>query len=59
MPYVSDKQRRWAHTDEGTKALGGPKKVKEWDDKSRGKDLPEEAPKKTAAMVREYLENRR
>ena len=41
MPYMSDAQRRWAHTKNGLKALGGKKKVKEWDDASRGKNLPE------------------
>jgi hypothetical protein len=41
MPYVSDAQRRWAHTDAGTKALGGPSKVAEWDKATKGKDLPE------------------
>lgn len=41
MPYESDAQRRWAHTPTGTKALGGPNKVKEWDRASKGKDLPE------------------
>jgi hypothetical protein len=40
MPYVSDAQRRWAHTATGTKALGGPDKVAEWDRASKGKDLP-------------------
>jgi hypothetical protein len=40
MPYESDAQRRWAHTKAGTKALGGPSKVKEWDEASKGKDLP-------------------
>jgi hypothetical protein len=40
MPYTSDAQRRWAHTEAGTKALGGPAKVKEWDRASKGKDLP-------------------
>jgi hypothetical protein len=41
MPYVSDRQRRWAHTAAGTKALGGPAKVAEWDAASKGKKLPE------------------
>jgi hypothetical protein len=45
MPYVSDAQRRWAHTSTGTKALGGSSKVKEWDQASKGKDLPERVPK--------------
>jgi hypothetical protein len=38
MPYVSDAQRRWAHTPTA-KAAGFP--TKEWDDKSRGLKLPE------------------
>jgi hypothetical protein len=41
MPYESDAQRRWAHTASGEKALGGPAKVHEWDEASKGKDLPE------------------
>ena len=31
MPWKSDKQRRWGHTAEGLKALGGKKAVAEWD----------------------------
>ena len=41
MPYQSDAQRRWSHTNTGVKALGGPAKVKEWDQASKGQDLPE------------------
>jgi len=41
MPYRSDAQRRWAHTSTGTLALGGPEKVAEWDQESKGADLPE------------------
>ena len=41
MPFKSDAQRRWAHTDEGVKALGGTAKVAEWDSASKGMDLPE------------------
>jgi len=41
MPYKSDAQRRWAHTDKGTKALGGPEKVAEWDAASKGASVPE------------------
>ena len=41
MPYLSDSQRRWAHTDAGTKALGGASKVAEWDEASARKKLPE------------------
>jgi hypothetical protein len=32
MPYSSDKQRKWAHTETGIKALGGKDKVYEWDE---------------------------
>ena len=41
MPFKSDAQRRWGHTAEGEKALGGPSKVAEWDAATKGKDLPE------------------
>lgn len=44
-PYVSDAQRRWAHTKAGTKALGGEAKVREWDKESKGKDLPKRVAK--------------
>lgn len=37
MPYKSDAQRRWAHTEAGKKALGT-KTVKEFDKKSKGFD---------------------
>jgi len=40
MPYKSDAQRRWAHTPTGIRALGGPKKVAEWDATSKGMRLP-------------------
>lgn len=45
MPYKSDSQRRWAHTDKGEKALGGPEGVNEWDQASKGKKLPEKVHK--------------
>lgn len=35
MPYSSDKQRKWAHTENGKKALGGENKVKEWDKETK------------------------
>lgn len=44
-PYASEAQRRWAHTEAGTKALGGEKAVSHWDKKSKGKDLPEKVSK--------------
>ncbi len=40
MPYKSAKQRAWAHTTAGEKALGGPAKVAEWDQASKGLRLP-------------------
>lgn len=40
MPYKSEAQRKWAHTKEGIKALGGKDRVKDWDTKSKGKELP-------------------
>jgi hypothetical protein len=44
-PYVSEAQRRWAHTPAGMKALGGKKTVEHWDKESKGKDLPEKIEK--------------
>jgi len=44
-PYVSEAQRRWAHTPAGMKALGGKKAVEHWDEESKGKDLPEKIEK--------------
>lgn len=45
MPFKSEAQRRWAHTKEGTKALGGKQKVAEWEKAAKGK-LPKRAKKK-------------
>lgn len=45
MPFVSSKQRAWAYTKEGTKALGGKKAVEEWEKATKGK-LPKRAKKK-------------
>lgn len=45
MPFKSSAQRRWAHTKEGTKALGGKAAVKEWDEATKGKKLPEKVGK--------------
>jgi hypothetical protein len=47
MPYKSAKQRRWAHTPAGTRALGGKEKVAEWDRESKGAKLPEKKKKKS------------
>lgn len=35
MPWKSDKQRRWGHSKSGVKALGGKKKVEEFDKASK------------------------
>jgi len=45
-PYHSQAQRKWAHTENGKKALGGEAKVKEWDKESKGMKLPEKVEKK-------------
>ncbi len=44
-PYVSDAQRRWAHSPAGTKALGGEAAVHHWDAATKGKKLPEKVGK--------------
>ena len=36
-------QEKWAHTAEGMKKLGGPRKVAEWDAATKGQTLPERA----------------
>ena len=41
MPFRSLKQARWAHSQTGEKALGGPAKVSEWDSATNFKSLPE------------------
>ncbi len=42
MPWKSDKQRKWGHTANGVKALGGKSRVAEWDQasKKRKKKIP-------------------
>lgn len=45
MPFVSKKQNAWAHTPAGTKALGGKKKVKEWEQSTDYAKLPERTKK--------------
>lgn len=39
--FKSKAQNAWAHTPAGTKALGGKKKVKEWESKTDYENLPE------------------
>ncbi len=42
MPFKSEAQEAWAHTKEGTEALGGKAAVQEWETetKKQGKKLP-------------------
>ena len=44
-PFKSIAQERWAYSKEGTKALGGKKKVAEWQ-KETPKKLPKRVKKK-------------
>ena len=46
MPWKSEQQRKWGHTKEGTKALGGKKAVAEWEAATGKKKLPKYANKK-------------
>ena len=39
MPWKSDAQREWGHSKAGKKELG-PRRVKEFDRKTKGKKLP-------------------
>ena len=41
MPFQSTAQNAWAHTPEGTKALGGAAKVKEWESATDYSHLPQ------------------
>lgn len=52
MPYKSKRQQRWAHTAQGTRALGGPAKVKEWDQATRGRKLPDKVRQKPKSRSR-------
>ena len=45
MPFKSQAQRKWAYTQEGTKALGGKKAVAEWEKSTGDKKLPRVVPK--------------
>lgn len=45
MPFKSQKQRAWAYTKEGMKALGGKQVVAEWERATGNKKLPKYAPK--------------
>lgn len=41
MPFLSKAQNRWAHSPTGTRALGGPGKVKGWESATDYPSLPE------------------
>lgn len=43
--YESLAQEKWAHTKEGTEALGGKAAVHEWDEATKGKKLPKRVKK--------------
>lgn len=45
MPWKSNQQRKWGHTEAGKKALGGEAGVAEWDAATKGKKLPEKVSK--------------
>ena len=45
IPLKSEAQRRWAHSPEGTKALGGESAVTEWE-AATPKNIPERVKKK-------------
>lgn len=56
-PYVSEAQRRWAHTPSGKKALGGNAGVHEWDEATKGKKLPEKVGKNEEPLEKGNLKN--
>lgn len=45
MPWKSDQQRKWGHSEAGKKALGGEAAVHEWDEATKGKKLPKRVEK--------------
>ena len=45
MPWKSEAQRKWGHTKEGIKALGGKKNVAEWNKETGNKKLPQRVKK--------------
>lgn len=55
-PYVSEAQRKWAHTSAGKKALGGNVGVHEWDEATKGKKLPEKVAKSEELQKREKVD---
>lgn len=58
MPFVSRKQQRWGNSPAGTKALGGKKRVKEWNDSTAEKEIPEKVTPLREADFRQRLQVR-
>ena len=56
MPYTSEKQRKFFHTDTAKKQGITPAMVKEYDSASKGKNLPERA---SSTTRRDKNNNRR
>lgn len=54
MPFQSKAQNAWAHTAEGTKALGGAAKVKEWEGATDYSHLPQKKAKGGPIMNKDY-----
>jgi len=54
MPFKSSAQNAWAHTPAGTKALGGKKKVKEWESATDYESLPEHVSSKPKEKPKMY-----
>lgn len=52
MPFKSLKQERWGNSPAGLKALGGPAKVAEWNQASKGLKLPASKPVGILGKVR-------
>lgn len=55
MPWKSDSQRRWGHSPSGEKALGK-EGVHEFDQASKGKELPEKVGVGHARMHQKKME---
>jgi hypothetical protein len=55
MPYKSEAQRRFFHSEGARKAGITPAMVQEWDDASRGEKRPERAHKKEGSLLDLFL----
>ena len=55
MPYVSDTQRRFFHTETAKEQGITPAVVKEYDQANKGLDLPEKASKRTLKKRKKRL----